>query len=101
MLLELLTGRCAVDKTKAGLEQNLVDWARPHLGDRRKMFRIMDTKLEGPYPQKGAFTVALLALYCINEAKLRPRMAEVLAVLEELPTTKHGTSPSIREESNI
>uniref|UniRef100_A0A803QNN5 Protein kinase domain-containing protein n=1 Tax=Cannabis sativa TaxID=3483 RepID=A0A803QNN5_CANSA len=38
VLLELLSGRRAVDKTKVGIEQNLVDWAKPYLGDRRKLF---------------------------------------------------------------
>lgn len=95
MLLELLTGRRALDKTKVGLEQNLVDWTKPYLGDRRKLFRIMDTELEGQYPQREAFMVALLAFHCISEAKLRPPMSEVLATLEELPViTKQGTSPS-------
>ncbi|PON93648.1 Mitogen-activated protein kinase kinase kinase [Trema orientale] len=94
VLLELLSGRRAVDKTKVGLEQNLVDWARPYLGDRRKLFRIMDTKLEGQYPQKGAFMVAILALQCIGEAKLRPQMSEVLHALEELPASKQAPSPS-------
>ncbi|KAG8638887.1 probable serine/threonine-protein kinase PBL3 [Manihot esculenta] len=95
VLLELLTGRRALDKTKVGLEQNLVDWTKPYLGDRRKLFRIMDTELEGQYPQREAFMVALLAFHCISEAKLRPPMSEVLATLEELPViTKQGTSPS-------
>ncbi|KAF4403198.1 hypothetical protein G4B88_027969 [Cannabis sativa] len=94
VLLELLSGRHAVDKTKVGVEQNLVDWARPYLGDRRKLFRIMDTKLEGQYPQKGAFMVAILALQCIGEAKLRPQMSEVLHALEQLSTTKQSQSPS-------
>ncbi|OMO98277.1 hypothetical protein COLO4_14033 [Corchorus olitorius] len=86
VLLELLSGRRAVDKTKVGVEENLVDWAKPYLRDRRKLFRIMDTKLEGQYPQRAASTVAILALQCISEAKVRPRMAEVLSALEELPT---------------
>ena len=93
MLLELLSGRQAVDKTKIGVEEKLVDWAKPYLGDRRKLFRIMDTKLEGQYPQRAAYTVALLALQCISEAKIRPRMAEVLSALEQLPTIPSLASP--------
>ena len=94
MLLELLSGRRAVDKTKPGVEQNLVDWARPYLGDRRKLFRIMDTKLEGQYPHRAAHTAAILALQCISEAKIRPQMSEVLATLEQLPTMRHSISAS-------
>ncbi|KAI7732909.1 hypothetical protein M8C21_022353, partial [Ambrosia artemisiifolia] len=90
VLLELLSGRRAVDKGKAGVEQDLVDWTKPYLGDKRKLFRIMDTRLEGQYPQKGAFTAATLASQCLNiEPKTRPRMSEILASLEELQDAKN------------
>ncbi|XP_010268227.1 PREDICTED: protein kinase 2B, chloroplastic-like [Nelumbo nucifera] len=96
VLLELLTGRRAVDKSKSGVEQNLVDWAKPYLGDKRKLFRIMDTKLEGQYPQKGAYTAATLASQCLStEAKVRPRMSVVLATLEQLQTP-HNTNKNSR-----
>ncbi|XP_028788492.1 probable serine/threonine-protein kinase PBL3 [Neltuma alba] len=102
VLLELLSGRRAIDRTKSGVEQNLVDWARPYLGDRRKLFRIMDTKLEGQYPQRAAYTAAILALQCISEAKIRPQMSEVLATLEQLQlgrTSASSSSRSIAERS--
>ncbi|XP_061975958.1 probable serine/threonine-protein kinase PBL3 isoform X2 [Populus nigra] len=89
VLLEFLSGRRAVDKSKVGVEQNLVDWVKPYLGDKRKLFRIMDTKLGGQYPQKGAFMAANLALQCLStEAKVRPRMSEVLATLEQIESPK-------------
>ncbi|CAL5338436.1 unnamed protein product [Camellia sinensis] len=104
VLLELLSGHRAVDKSKAGVEQNLVDWAKPYLGDKRKLFRIMDTKLEGQYPQKGAYAAATVALQCLStEPKLRPRMAEVLATLQQLQTPKNAakhTQPEHRTVSN-
>lgn len=85
VLLELLSGRRAHDKSKIGVEQNLVDWAKPYLGDKRKLFRIMDIKLEGQYPQKAAYSAATLALQCLNaEAKARPQMSEVLVTLEHI-----------------
>ncbi|XP_011086380.1 probable serine/threonine-protein kinase PBL3 [Sesamum indicum] len=95
VLLELLSGRRAVDKTKVGVEQNLVDWAKPYMGDKRRLFRIMDIKLEGQYPQKAAFAAATIASQCLNQdPKLRPRMAEVLAKLEELQAPKGATRHS-------
>ncbi|KAL7240874.1 hypothetical protein ACSBR2_006508 [Camellia fascicularis] len=104
VLLELLSGHRAVDKSKAGVEQNLVDWAKPYLGDKRKLFRIMDTKLEGQYPQKGAYAAATVALQCLStEPKLRPRMAEVLATLQQLQAPKNAakhTQPEHRTVSN-
>lgn len=102
MLLELLSGRCAVDKTKVGVEQNLVDWAKPYLGDKRKLFRIMDTKLGGQYPQKGAYMAAHLALQCLStEAKVRPRMSEVLATLEQIEAPKSAAKHSPAEHRTV
>lgn len=102
MLLELLSGRRAVDKTMAGVEHKLVDWARPYLGDKRRLFRIMDTKLEGQYPQKGAFMAATLALQCLNsEAKSRPPMTEVLDTLEQIEAPKNGGRISHSEHLRV
>ncbi|XP_042515886.1 probable serine/threonine-protein kinase PBL3 [Macadamia integrifolia] len=104
VLLELLTGRRAVDETKIGIEQNLVGWAKPYLGDKRKLFRIMDTKLEGQYPQKGAIMAANLALQCLSsEAKVRPRMAKVLSTLEQIQAPKNAArycQPEQKKASN-
>ncbi|KAL8111949.1 putative serine/threonine-protein kinase PBL3 [Apium graveolens] len=97
VLLELLTGRRAIDDSKVVVEQHLVDWALPYLSDKRKLFRIMDSKLEGQYPQKAAFAAATLAFKCLNtEFKSRPQMSEVVASLEELRSSKTAfkNSPS-------
>ncbi|KAL6641192.1 hypothetical protein ACP70R_019373 [Stipagrostis hirtigluma subsp. patula] len=94
VLLELLTGRRALDKSKPVSEQNLVDWARPYLGDKRRLYRIMDLKLGGQYPKKGAHAIASIALQCIrNEAKMRPQMSEVLEKLEQLQDPKYDVTP--------
>ncbi|GFP86167.1 protein kinase 2b chloroplastic, partial [Phtheirospermum japonicum] len=101
VLLELLSGRRAVDKTKVGVEQNLVDWAKPYMGDKRKLFRIMDIKLEGQYPQKAAYTAATIALQCLShEPKLRPRMSEVVTTLEELQAPKSATKISKESQAD-
>ncbi|KAF6159968.1 hypothetical protein GIB67_033052 [Kingdonia uniflora] len=90
VLLELLSGRRAVDRTKIGIEQNLVEWAKPYLDDKRKLFRIMDPKLEGQYPQKGAYLASTLALRCLNnDAKTRPPMTEVLTILDQVQCPKN------------
>ncbi|KAL5981016.1 putative serine/threonine-protein kinase pbl3 [Asimina triloba] len=99
VLLELLSGRRSLDKTKIGTEQNLVDWAKPYLGEKRKLFRIMDTRLEGQYPKKAAHTAAGIALQCLSsDAKARPRMSEVLATLEQLQTLKNENRHSQKEQ---
>ncbi|CAH9090131.1 unnamed protein product [Cuscuta epithymum] len=99
VMLELLSGRRAVDNSKHGIEQYLVDWVKPYLGDKRKLFRIMDTKLEGQYPQKAAIVAASLAQRCLSpEHKLRPRMSEVLEELEQLQAPKGSSSKTSQPE---
>lgn len=98
VLLELLSGRRAVDKSKVEVEQNLVDWAKPYLSDNRKLYRIMDVKMEGQYPHKGAFMAAFLAFECIGDAKRRPSMTEVLARLEKIPVPKELKAPARQEQ---
>ncbi|KAI8527305.1 hypothetical protein RHMOL_Rhmol12G0065500 [Rhododendron molle] len=102
VLLELLTGRSAVDKSKLGVEQNLVDWAKPYLGDKRKVFRIMDTKLAGQYPQKAAYTASTLALQCLCvEPRLRPRIIDVLEMLEQVQAPKTASKNSISDHQTV
>ncbi|KAG6475205.1 probable serine/threonine-protein kinase PBL3 [Zingiber officinale] len=99
VLLELLSGRRAIDKSKIGIEQKLVEWAKPCLGDKRKLYRIMDTRLEGQYTKKGAHAVSLLALQCISlDAKLRPRMSDVLASLEQLQDPRSTVFPLPKDQ---
>ncbi|XP_058179131.1 probable serine/threonine-protein kinase PBL18 isoform X3 [Rhododendron vialii] len=89
VLLELLSGRRAVDKEKVDVEQKLVDWAKSHLDDKRKIFRLMDTKLGGQYPRKGALILATLGMSCVNlDSRSRPPMDEVLRILEKIPSLK-------------
>ncbi|KAL0410414.1 UNVERIFIED_CONTAM: Serine/threonine-protein kinase RIPK [Sesamum latifolium] len=85
VLLELLTGRKSVDKSRPHREQNLVEWARPMLKNPRKLSRVMDPRLEGQYPEIGAQKAAALAYQCLSHRpKLRPTMSEVIKVLEPL-----------------
>ncbi|KAH9701266.1 putative serine/threonine-protein kinase PBL9 [Citrus sinensis] len=85
VLLEMLSGRRAVDKNRPSGEHNLVEWAKPYLASKRKIFRIIDNRLEGQYTLEGAYKGATLALRCLStEGKFRPTMAEVVTVLEQL-----------------
>ncbi|PIA27912.1 hypothetical protein AQUCO_07400030v1 [Aquilegia coerulea] len=98
VLLELLTGRHALDKSKVGIEQFLVEWAKPYMGDKRKLFRIMDTALEGQYSQKGAYMAAVVALQCLRtKVTSRPNMTEVLASLEKIQSPKNTANQTPSE----
>ncbi|KAJ8750613.1 hypothetical protein K2173_015787 [Erythroxylum novogranatense] len=93
VLLEMLSGRRAVDKNRPSGEHNLVEWAKPCLANKRKIFRILDSRLEGQYSVDIAFKAATLALRCIStEAKFRPTMDEVVKVLEELQDSNESTA---------
>ncbi|CAL4991015.1 unnamed protein product [Urochloa decumbens] len=85
VLLEMLSGRRALDPKRPQGEHNLVEWARPYLAHKRKIFRVLDTRLEGQYSLNGAQTIATLALECLsNSPKKRPCMDAVVTILEEL-----------------
>ncbi|GFP94624.1 protein kinase 2b chloroplastic [Phtheirospermum japonicum] len=90
VLLELLTGRRAIDDTKCHEEKILVNWVRLHVLDNGKVFRIMDTKLEGQYCKRSAYVAANIALRCVNhEPKYRPPMTDILEIPENLPSNKN------------
>ncbi|XP_038989040.1 receptor-like cytoplasmic kinase 176 [Phoenix dactylifera] len=95
VLLEMLSGRRAVDKNRPAGEHNLVEWARPHLANKKRIFRILDARLGGQYSLGGAQKAAALALQCLSiEAKYRPNMDEVVPELEQLQDTKDtGRNP--------
>ncbi|KDP44953.1 hypothetical protein JCGZ_01453 [Jatropha curcas] len=85
VLLEMLSGRRAIDKNKPSREQNLVEWARPYLGSKRKIFQVMDARIEGQYSLKDALKAATLAVQCLStEPRYRPNMEEVVKALEQL-----------------
>ncbi|KAF3335904.1 serine/threonine-protein kinase [Carex littledalei] len=89
VLLELLTGRRAMDKSRGKAEEKLVDWSRPYLTSSRRLRCIMDPRLAGQYSVKGAREVAALALQCISSIpKDRPRMPAVVETLERLQHLK-------------
>ncbi|KAG8380154.1 hypothetical protein BUALT_Bualt07G0164000 [Buddleja alternifolia] len=85
VLLELLTGKRAMEKNRPSREQNLVEWAKPFLKDHHKLDRIMDPRLEGQYSTAGAKKVAALAHQCLSHyPKSRPNMNHVVKVLEPI-----------------
>nr|GEU43752.1 concanavalin A-like lectin/glucanase, subgroup [Tanacetum cinerariifolium] len=92
-LLELITGRRAIDKNRIAEERKLLELVRPQLSDRKRLFMIMDSKLEGKYSRRGACIVANLALQCCHPiAKYRPHMREVVSILEKIPSSSRADS---------
>ncbi|GFZ09184.1 protein kinase superfamily protein [Actinidia rufa] len=87
VLLEMLIGRKAMDKSRPSREHNLVEWARPLLNHNKKLLRILDPRMEGQYSTKTAIKVANLAYQCLSQnPKGRPVMSQVVEILETIKT---------------
>ncbi|CAD6258624.1 unnamed protein product [Miscanthus lutarioriparius] len=85
VLLELLTGRKSIDKSRPSREQSLVDWALPKLNDKRRLLQIIDPKLEGQYSVRAAHKACSLAFYCLSHnPKARPLTSDIVETLEPL-----------------
>ncbi|TYI86556.1 hypothetical protein E1A91_D04G072300v1 [Gossypium mustelinum] len=85
VLLEMLTGKRAMDKNRPSREHSLVDWAKPYLTSKRKILHVMDSRIESQYTLDAALKAAYLALQCLSiEPKLRPSMNAVVKALEQL-----------------
>jgi hypothetical protein len=85
----MLTGRRAIDKKRPKGEHDLVEWARPVLGNRRIFYRIIDPRLEGHLSVKGSQKVAQLASqYLSRDLKSRPLMSEIVQALKPLSNLK-------------
>jgi len=88
VLLEMLIGRRALDKSRPSREHNLVEWARPLLNHNKKLLKILDPRLEGQYSSKTALKVAHLAYQCLSQnPKGRPLMSQVVEILENFQSS--------------
>ncbi|GLT39404.1 hypothetical protein SLA2020_135970 [Shorea laevis] len=93
VLLELLTGRKSLDKSRPAREQTLTDWALPLLKEKKKLLNVIDPRLSGDYPIKGVHKAAMLAYHCLNRnPKARPLMRDVVDSLEPLQVPEDDVS---------
>ncbi|KAG9146466.1 hypothetical protein Leryth_011752 [Lithospermum erythrorhizon] len=93
VLLEMLSGKRAVDKNRPTGEQNLVGWAKRYLANKRKLFRVLDNRLEGQYTVEVAHKVAVLSLRCLSmDPRLRPSMADVVKELVQVNQSKDAAN---------
>ncbi|XVF76640.1 hypothetical protein PTKIN_Ptkin13bG0282800 [Pterospermum kingtungense] len=99
VLLEMLSGRQAIDKNRPSGEHNLVQWAKPYLTNKRRILRVLDTHIQGQYSLNRAQKVAKLTRRCLAaEPRLRPSMDEVVTALEQLQ--EPGDMPKSIQESH-
>ncbi|XWS20842.1 hypothetical protein CRYUN_Cryun30bG0003700 [Craigia yunnanensis] len=63
VLLELITGRKAIDTNKKHGEQNLVSWSHPFLKDQKKFGLLVDPLIRGCYPRRCLnYAIAITAV---------------------------------------
>ena len=95
VLLEMLTGMRALDTKRPTGQQNLVEWVKPSLGNKRKLKSIMDARIEGQYSQKASLQAAQLTLKCLEpDPKNRPSMKEVVEALEGIEAIQEKSKES-------
>ncbi|XP_022942720.1 serine/threonine-protein kinase PBL27-like isoform X2 [Cucurbita moschata] len=94
VLLEIITGRKAIDNSRAAGEHNLVAWAHPLFKDRRKFWQMADPLLQGQYPVRGLYQALAVAAMCVQEQPhMRPLIADVVTALTYLASQKFDPEP--------
>ena len=85
VLLEMLTGRRAMDRNRPRAEQRLLEWVKPFINDPRKFHLAMDPRLELRYPTKAAMKFATIAIQClVKQPKARLKMIDVVEGLKKV-----------------
>lgn len=102
VFLELITGRKAIDNSRAPGEHNLVAWARPLFKDRRKFPRMADPLLQGRYPMRGLYQALAVAAMCLQEqAATRPLIGDVVTALTYLASQTYDPNAATAQNSRV
>lgn len=99
VLLQVISGRRAVDTSKPVEEQNVVTWAMPMFKDQKRYHELVDPLIKGEYPAKALNQVVAMAAMCLQEEdSVRPLMADVVMTLGFL-TAMPPEPPSVNVPS--
>ncbi|XP_047167579.1 probable serine/threonine-protein kinase PBL26 [Vigna umbellata] len=91
VMLELITGRRAIDNTRKPHEQNLVNWAEPIFKEPNRYSELADPVLEGKFPVRSLNQAVAIAAMCLNEEpSVRPLISDVVTALSFLGTIPKG-----------
>lgn len=102
VLLEIITGRKAIDNSKAAGEHNLVAWARPLFKDRKKFPQMADPMLQCQYPKRGLYQALAVAAMCVQEQPtMRPVIADVVTALTYLASQKYDPEIQLVQNSHL
>jgi serine/threonine-protein kinase PBS1 len=90
LLLELLTGRRAIDASRPDGEQSLVGWAARIFGDPKRFPELVDPRLvmamQGPAASELKQAVGVASMCLQEHCALRPVMTDVVMALSFLAT---------------
>lgn len=87
VLLEILSGRSAIEPVVGEASLHIVEWAKKKMGSYEPAVNILDPKLRGMPDQLVQEMLQTLgvAIFCVNAAPAeRPTMKEVVALLKEV-----------------
>ncbi|XP_055818739.1 probable serine/threonine-protein kinase PBL25 [Solanum dulcamara] len=85
VLLEIITGRRAVDTTRPPEEQNLVAWAQPIFRNPKRFREMADPLLKNKFPERSLNQAVGVAAMCLQEEpSVRPLISDVVAALTTL-----------------
>ncbi|KAK1347089.1 putative serine/threonine-protein kinase PBL26 [Heracleum sosnowskyi] len=97
VLLEMITGRRAIDPTRRNEEQTLVAWAGPMFRKQSRYSELVDPLLEGEFSPKSLNHAVAIAAMCLHDdASARPLMSDVVSALSYL-----GNKPELTVASPI
>ncbi|XP_073128746.1 probable serine/threonine-protein kinase PBL25 [Henckelia pumila] len=92
ILLELITGRKALDTTRPADEQNIVSWAQPIFRDPKMFPEMADPLLKKDFPITSLNQAVGVASMCLHEEpSVRPLIMDVVAALSFLATAPPET----------
>nr|XP_017249638.1 PREDICTED: serine/threonine-protein kinase At3g07070 isoform X2 [Daucus carota subsp. sativus] len=92
VLLELITGRRAIDVRRRNREQTLVSWAEPIFKEPHRFTELADPLLEGKFPIKALNQAVAVASMCLqDDATIRPSMSDVVTALTFLGEGSEST----------
>ncbi|BAF17684.1 probable serine/threonine-protein kinase PBL7 [Oryza sativa Japonica Group] len=82
VLVQLISGRRAIDPDKPTEEQNVVAWAMPMFKDQKRYHELVDPLIKSEYAAKALNQVVAMAAMCLQEEdSVRPLMADVVMTL--------------------
>ncbi|XP_022876096.1 probable serine/threonine-protein kinase PBL7 [Olea europaea var. sylvestris] len=83
VLLELITGRRVIDRTRKPGEKNLIEWLLPFLKGHKKFVQMADPLLERQFSIQNLHHAVAITAMCLQEQpSFRPAISDIVTALE-------------------